>query len=48
MAVELARRIAEIDGQVVYLIAPAFAKDQATRDAILSNESVLKFSYVKS
>jgi len=43
MAVELARRIAEnFDGQVVYLMAPAFAKDQATRDAILSNESVFK------
>jgi DNA-binding transcriptional regulator LsrR (DeoR family) len=43
MAVELARRIAEnFDGQVVYLMAPAFAKDQATRDAILSNEGVFK------
>lgn len=43
MAVELARRIAEIfDGQVVYLMAPAFAKDQTTRDAILSNEGISK------
>ncbi|NLJ38856.1 MAG: sugar-binding transcriptional regulator [Candidatus Atribacteria bacterium] len=43
MAVELARRIAEIfDGQVVYLMAPAFAKDQITRDAILSNEGISK------
>ncbi|MBP8933745.1 MAG: sugar-binding transcriptional regulator [Candidatus Atribacteria bacterium] len=43
MAVELARRIAEnFDGQVVYLMAPAFAKDQTTRDAIMSNEGVFK------
>jgi len=43
MAVELARRIADnFDGQVVYLMAPAFAKDQTTRDAIMSNEGVLK------
>ncbi|NLJ48089.1 MAG: sugar-binding transcriptional regulator [Candidatus Atribacteria bacterium] len=43
MAVELARRIAEnFDGQVVYLMAPAFAKDQTTRDAILNNEGISK------
>ncbi len=43
MAIELARRIAfNFEGDVVYLMAPAFAKDQTTRDAILSNEGVLK------
>ncbi|HSV31481.1 MAG TPA: sugar-binding transcriptional regulator [Atribacteraceae bacterium] len=42
MAIELARRIAAcFDGDVIYLLAPAFARDRMTRDAICQENSVL-------
>ena len=41
VATEIPRRLANIlDAQVYYLMAPAFTKDQATRDAILQDENV--------
>ncbi len=41
VATEIPRRLANIlDAQVYYLMAPAFTKDQTTRDAILQDENV--------
>ena len=41
VATEIPRRLANIlDAQVYYLMAPAFTKDQAPRDAILQDENV--------
>ncbi len=41
MAIELARRIASsFGGEAVYLLAPAFARDKATREALISEGGV--------
>lgn len=41
VATEIPRRLANIlDAQVYYLMAPAFTKDQATRDAMLQDENI--------
>jgi len=41
IATEIPRRLANIlDAQVYYLMAPAFTKDRATRDAMLQDENV--------
>uniref|UniRef100_A0A7V3YMY1 Sugar-binding transcriptional regulator n=1 Tax=Candidatus Caldatribacterium californiense TaxID=1454726 RepID=A0A7V3YMY1_9BACT len=43
VAVELARALAQnFGGSVVYLLAPAFAKDETTRDALLGDERVAR------
>lgn len=41
VATEIPRRLANIlDAQVYYLMAPAFTKDRATRDAMLQDENI--------
>lgn len=43
VAVELARALAQnFGGSVVYLLAPAFAKDAQTRDALLADERIAR------